>query len=462
MRLNRLLNKLNPLSMIKQQLYFLGIGGIGMSALAQYFIQQGHEVYGYDRIETEITDKLIQMGAKVHTDDRVDRIPSVCKNKANTTVVFTPAIPQDSPQLEFFKANGFDLMKRSEVLGELSKDFYCLAVGGTHGKTTTSSILAHLLRECGKKITAFLGGISSNFGSNFISDGKDYMVVEADEFDRSFLTLHPDLLCITSIDSDHLDIYKNFENLETSFQSFADLVSSPNQRWVREGLDVSGISFGTSKQAEVWVEHVRVENGHYVFDFHNRNQTIKNLQICLPGEHNLMNAIVAIAMAVSVGCDPKSISTALQNFRGVDRRFSVRIEKPTVVIDDYAHHPTEINQMANAVEQFYPFAKRIAVFQPHLFSRTRDFCEGFAKSLSHFDHTILLDIYPARELPIPGVSSQSIREMMSGTAEIVSKAQLPERVADADADVVVVMGAGDIADHVQPIVEHLKRTYYVG
>ena len=448
--------------MIKQQLYFLGIGGIGMSALAQYFIQQGHDVYGYDRIETEITDKLIQIGAKVYTDERVDRIPSVCKNKANTTVVFTPAIPQDFPQLKFFKANEFDVFKRSQVLGELSKDLYCLAVGGTHGKTTTSSILAHLLRESGKKITAFLGGISSNFGSNFISEGNEYMVVEADEFDHSFLTLHPDLLCITSLDADHLDIYQNAENLEDSFQSFAALVSNPNHRLVREGLDVSGVTFGTSKHAEVRVDRVRIENGHYVFDFHSKDQILKNLQLRLPGKHNLMNATVAIAMALSVGCDPQSISTALQHFRGVDRRFSIRIEEPSVVIDDYAHHPTEINTMADAVKQFYPSAKRIAVFQPHLFSRTRDFCKEFAESLSQFDHTILLDIYPARELPIPGVSSQSILKMMNGSVEIVSKSQLPEKVADAGADVVVVMGAGDIADEVQPIVEHLKRTSYVG
>jgi UDP-N-acetylmuramate--alanine ligase len=445
--------------MIKQQLYFLGIGGIGMSALAQYFIQQGHDVYGYDRIETEITDKLIQIGAKVHTDERVDRIPSVCKNKANTTVVFTPAIPQDFPQLKFFKANEFDVFKRSQVLGELSKDLYCLAVGGTHGKTTTSSILAHLLRESGKKITAFLGGISSNFGSNFISEGNEYMVVEADEFDRSFLTLHPDLLCITSMDADHLDIYQNAENLEDSFQSFAALVSNPNHRLVREGLDVSGVTFGTNKHAEVRVDRVRIENGHYVFDFHSKDQILKNLQLRLPGKHNLMNATVAIAMALSVGCDPQSISTALQHFRGVDRRFSIRIEEPS---DDYAHHPTEINTMADAVKQFYPSAKRIAVFQPHLFSRTRDFCKEFAESLSQFDHTILLDIYPARELPIPGVSSQSILKMMNGSVEIVSKTQLLEKVADAGADVVVVMGAGDIADEVQPIVEHLKRTSYVG
>ena len=264
--------------MIKQQLYFLGIGGIGMSALAQYFIQQGHDVYGYDRIETEITDKLIQIGAKVHTDERVDRIPSVCKNKANTTVVFTPAIPQDFPQLKFFKANEFDVFKRSQVLGELSKDLYCLAVGGTHGKTTTSSILAHLLRESGKKITAFLGGISSNFGSNFISEGNEYMVVEADEFDRSFLTLHPDLLCITSMDADHLDIYQNAENLEDSFQSFAALVSNPNHRLVREGLDVSGVTFGTSKHAEVRVDRVRIENGHYVMKRVERSDT-KDLSV---------------------------------------------------------------------------------------------------------------------------------------------------------------------------------------
>lgn len=448
--------------MIKQQLYFLGIGGIGMSALAQYFIQQGHEVYGYDRIETKITDKLIQMGAKVHTDDRVDRIPSLCKNKVNTTVVFTPAIPKDSPQLEFFKANGFDIFKRSEVLGELSKAVRCLAVGGTHGKTTTSSILAHILRESGKKITAFLGGISSNLGSNFICEGNEFMVVEADEFDRSFLNLHPDHLCITSMDADHMDIYQNMENLETSFQSFASLVSNPNHRWVREGLNVPGITFGTSRQAKVWVDNIRIENGHYVFDFHSKDQMLKDLQFRLPGEHNLMNATVAIAMALSVGCDPQPIATALQRFRGVDRRFSVRIEEPLVVIDDYAHHPTEINQMADAVKQFYPSTKRLAVFQPHLFSRTRDFCEGFAESLSQFDYTILLDIYPARELPIPGITSQSILEMMSGSVEIVSKSQLPKKVADAGADVVVVMGAGDIAGEVQPIVEHLKRTSNVG
>ena len=458
----RLSNKLNLLSMIKQQLYFLGIGGIGMSALAQYFVQQGHDVYGYDRIETEITQKLSQIGATVHTNDSVDSIPAACTDKAKTTVVFTPAIPQDSAQLGFFKANGFDIFKRSEVLGELSKDLHCLAVGGTHGKTTTSSILAHLLRESGKKITAFLGGISSNFGSNFISEGTEHMVVEADEFDRSFLALHPNYLCITSMDADHLDIYQNVENLKMSFQSFASSVSNPNHRWIREGFDVSGVTFGTSKHAEVRVEDVRVEQGHYVFDFYSKDQILKDLKLRLPGQHNLMNATVAIAMALSVGCDPQSIAKALLSFRGVDRRFSIRIEEPLVVIDDYAHHPTEINQMADAVKQFYPSAKRLAVFQPHLFSRTRDFCQGFAESLSRFDHTLLLDIYPARELPIPGITSQSIRDMMSGSVEIVSKSQLPEKVVDAGADVVVVMGAGDIADEVQPIVEHLKWTSYVG
>ena len=218
------------------------------------------------------------------------------------------------------------------------------------------------------------------------------MVVEADEFDRSFLTLHPNLLCITSMDADHLDIYQNVENLETSFRSFAALVSNPNHRWVREGIDVSGITFGTSKHAEVRVEHIRIENGQYIFDFLSKDQTLKDIQLRLPGEHNLMNATVAIAMALSAGCDPQSIGMALQRFRGIERRFSVRIEEPAVVIDDYAHHPTEINQMANAVKQFYPSTKRLAVFQPHLFSRTRDFCEGFAESLSQFDHTILLDI----------------------------------------------------------------------
>ena len=449
--------------MIKQQVYFLGIGGIGMSALAQYFVQQGHDVFGYDGIASDITEKLSQIGATVHHRDSIESIPAACTDKSKTTVVYTPAMPEDSPQFEFFKSTGFNIFKRSEVLGELSREIHCLAVGGTHGKTTTSSILAHLLRESGKKITAFLGGISSNFGSNFISNGTEHMVVEADEFDRSFLELHPDLLCITSMDADHLDIYQNKKNLEKSFKAFASLVSNPHHRWIKDGLEVSGLSFGTASKADVRVQNIKIENGNYVFDFHSTDRMLRNLQFGLPGAHNLMNATVAIAMALSVGCDPNSIAKALQTFKGVDRRFSIRMEEPCVLIDDYAHHPTEIDQMAQSIKEFYPSSqKTIAVFQPHLFSRTRDFCDGFAESLSQFDHTLLLDIYPARELPIPGVTSQSIQDSMRGSAEIVSKNQLLEKVVDACADVVVFMGAGDIAEEVQPIVEHLKRKLYVG
>lgn len=449
--------------MIKQQVYFLGIGGIGMSALAQYFVQQGHDVFGYDGIASEITEKLSQIGATVHHRDSIESIPAACTDKSKTTVVYTPAMPEDSPLFGFFKSTGFNIFKRSEVLGELSREIHCLAVGGTHGKTTTSSILAHLLRESGKKITAFLGGISSNFGSNFICNGTEHMVVEADEFDRSFLELHPDLLCITSMDADHLDIYQNEKNLEKSFKAFASLVSNPHHRWIKDGLEVSGLSFGTASKADVRVQNIKIENGNYVFDFHSTDQMLRNLQFGLPGTHNLMNATVAIAMALSVGCDPNSIAKALQTFKGVDRRFSIRMEEPCVLIDDYAHHPTEIDQMAQSIQEFYPSSeKTIAVFQPHLFSRTRDFCDGFAKSLSQFDHTLLLDIYPARELPISGITSQLIQDSMPGSAEIVSKNQLLEKVVDACADVVVFMGAGDIADEVQPIVEHLKRKLYVG
>ena len=449
--------------MIKQQVYFLGIGGIGMSALAQYFVQQGHDVFGYDGIASEITEKLSQIGATVHHRDNIESIPAACTDKSKTTVVYTPAMPEDSPLFGFFKSTGFNIFKRSEVLGELSREIHCLAVGGTHGKTTTSSILAHLLRESGKKITAFLGGISSNFGSNFICNGTEHMVVEADEFDRSFLELHPDLLCITSMDADHLDIYQNEKNLEKSFKAFASLVSNPHHRWIKDGLEVSGLSFGTASKADVRVQNIKIENGNYVFDFHSTDQMLRNLQFGLPGTHNLMNATVAIAMALSVGCDPNSIAKALQTFKGVERRFSIRMEEPFVLIDDYAHHPTEIDQMAQSIQEFYPSSeKTIAVFQPHLFSRTRDFCDGFAKSLSQFDHTLLLDIYPARELPIPGISSKSIQDSMRGSAEIVSKNQLLEKVVDACADVVVFMGAGDIADEVQPIVEYLKRKLYVG
>ena len=434
-----------------------------MSALAQYFVQQGHDVFGYDGIASEITEKLSQIGATVHHHDSVESIPAACTDKSKTTVVYTPAMPEDSPQFRFFKSTGFDIFKRSEVLGELSKEIHCLAVGGTHGKTTTSSILAHLLRESGKKITAFLGGISTNFGSNFISDGTEHMVVEADEFDRSFLKLHPDLLCITSMDADHLDIYQNEKNLEKSFKAFASLVSNPHHRWIKDGLELSGLSFGTASKADVRVQNIKIENGNYVFDFYSTDQMLRNLQFSLPGAHNLMNATVAIAMALSVGCDPNSIAKALQTFKGVERRFSIRMEEPFVLIDDYAHHPTEIDQMSQSIQEFYPSSnKTIAVFQPHLFSRTRDFCDGFAESLSQFDHTLLLDIYPARELPITGITSQSIQDKMRGSAEIVSKNQLLEKVVDACADVVVFMGAGDIADEVQPIVENLKRKSYVG
>ncbi|MEE3020199.1 MAG: UDP-N-acetylmuramate--L-alanine ligase, partial [Bacteroidota bacterium] len=411
--------------MIKQKVYFLGIGGIGMSALAQYFVQQGHDVFGYDGIASEITEKLSQIGATVHHRDNIESIPAACTDKSKTTVVYTPAMPEDSPLFGFFKSTGFNIFKRSEVLGELSREIHCLAVGGTHGKTTTSSILAHLLRESGKKITAFLGGISSNFGSNFICNGTEHMVVEADEFDRSFLELHPDLLCITSMDADHLDIYQNEKNLEKSFKAFASLVSNPHHRWIKDGLELSGLSFGTASKADVRVQNIKIENGNYVFDFHSTDQMLRNLQFGLPGAHNLMNATVAIAMALSVGCDPNSIAKALQTFKGVERRFSIRMEEPFVLIDDYAHHPTEIDQMAQSIQEFYPSSqKTIAVFQPHLFSRTRDFCDGFAESLSQFDHTLLLDIYPARELPIPGVSSKSIQDSMRGSAEIVSKNQL--------------------------------------
>lgn len=449
--------------MIKQQVFFLGIGGIGMSALAQYFIQQGHDVYGYDREQSKITEMLIHIGAKVQQIDSVESIPLACTDKTKTTVVYTPAISEKSLQFRFFKANEFDIFKRAEVLGELSKATHCLAVGGTHGKTTTSSILAHLLRQSGKKITAFLGGISSNFESNFICEGTDHLVVEADEFDRSFLRLHPDLLCITSMDADHLDIYKNRKNLHSSFNAFASLVSNPHGRWMKEGLEISGLSFGTTTNADAQARNIKIENGHYVFDFYSQNQTLIDLHFGLPGQHNLMNATVAIAMALSVGCDEKSIAKALQNFKGVDRRFTLRMTQPFVLIDDYAHHPTEINQMAQAVQEFYPSSKKtVAVFQPHLFSRTRDFCKEFAESLSEFDHTILLDIYPAREAPIPGVTSQSVRDLMNGSVEIVSKNQLLEKVVATSADVVVVMGAGDIADEVQPIVEHLKPKSYAG
>ncbi|MBE98370.1 UDP-N-acetylmuramate--L-alanine ligase [Flavobacterium coralii] len=433
--------------------YFIGIGGIGMSALARYFKFIGKNVAGYDRTPTHLTDELKAEGIHIHFDDKVELIELPYLNKEHTLVVVTPAVPKHHLQWNYFVQNGFEIKKRAEVLGIITKDTFCFAVAGTHGKTTTSSILGHVLHQNGVDVTAFLGGIVENYNSNIIGNGKTVTVVEADEFDRSFLHLHPDIACVTSMDADHLDIYGNTEAIEESFREFAAKVEKKEHLFVTAGLPLQAVTIGINDGSQFSVQNISIDNGWYVFDVVTPSETVKNLRFALPGRHNLTNALLAFAMAYTYGVAAEGIAEALQSFRGVRRRFSYQIKKPGMVyIDDYAHHPTEINAVHQAVTELYPDEKVLAVFQPHLFSRTKDFAEGFAKSLSAFENIVLLDIYPAREEPIEGVTSQWLLDMIENPEKrLVSKADLIPLLKMTDAKVVVTIGAGDIGEMVPEI-----------
>ena len=384
--------------------YFIGIGGIGMSAIANYFKYNGKNVAGYDKTSTKITDSLQALGIEVHFEDSVDLIDKAFKNIEETLVIYTPAVPSEHSELNYFLTNNFEVLKRSEILGEITKNTTCLAVAGTHGKTTTSALLGHILKVANANATSFLGGISENYNSNLILGGSEISVVEADEFDRSFLRLFPNIACITSMDADHLDIYEDLSQLESAFVEFSKLVS--NTLIIRKGLPIKGITYGIEEDADFNAENIRITNGVYTFDLKTPKEYIKNIQINIPGRHNVLNAVAALAMANSIGIPLQVIAEALLSFKGIKRRFSYKIKSDhLVLIDDYAHHPTEINALVDSVREMYPSQEILGIFQPHLFSRTRDFADDFAKSLSRFDELILLDIYPARELPIKGVNS---------------------------------------------------------
>lgn len=441
--------------MTKEPIYFVGIGGIGMSGVAQYFLAQGHPVAGYDRTLTPLTDKLVSLGAEVTDREEVSEIPEAFTNPLKTKVIYTPAIPSKSPLLTYFMSGGFTLKKRAEIIGEISATMPCLAVAGTHGKTTTTSLLMHLLRSSGKKSTAFLGGIAENIGSNFLLDGQEVMVAEADEFDRSFMHLCPTALALTSMDADHLDIYGTGEELRKTFKAFTQKVM-PEKRFVRFGLQVDGQTFGI-EEGDYRIVNLRTQEGCYVFDFKTPNTKLSNLKLPYPGQHNLLNAAAALALALEVGCEVETLQNGLASFKGVDRRFSIRMKSPKIVIDDYAHHPTEINAVADALVEFYPNKRKLGVFQPHLFSRTIDFVEGFKKALARFDEVLLLDIYPARELPMEGVTSRLLIDDTHANTQLISKVDLPSKVVESSAEVVAIMGAGDIAFEVQTILQTLKN-----
>jgi UDP-N-acetylmuramate--alanine ligase len=447
--------------------YFIGIGGIGMSALARYFQNIGKNVSGYDKTPTMLTAELMANGMSIHFEDNISLIPSDYYVE-NTLVIITPAVPISHSEWNYFLERDYVVKKRAEVLGIITKDTFCFAVAGTHGKTTTSSILGHILFESGADVTAFIGGIVENYHSNLIGNGKTVTVVEADEFDRSFLHLHPNIACVTSMDADHLDIYGDATAIEDSFREFADKVENKNNLFVSRGLPLDGIQIEIiDKQSQIpplgvrglfIAFNIRIENGFYVFDVQTPSEIIKNLQFGLPGRHNLMNALMALAMAKTYGTPTESIANALASFKGIQRRFSYQIKSEKLVyIDDYAHHPTEINAVHQAVRELYPNQKVLAIFQPHLFSRTKDFADDFAKSLSQFDEVILLDIYPARELPMEGItSSWLLSKMEKNHKKLVSKDALIPSILESDAKIIVTIGAGDIGELVPKIKEALS------
>jgi UDP-N-acetylmuramate--alanine ligase len=436
-------------------IYFIGIGGIGMSALARYFNAKGNRVSGYDKTKTEITDSLETLGITIHFKDDINAIEKQFLNPEATFVVYTPAIPETHSEFNYFKNNGFNILKRSEILGEITKNTFCLAVAGTHGKTTTTSILGHLLKECNVEVTAFLGGISENYNSNLILNGTKVTVVEADEFDRSFLTLSPDFACITSMDADHLDIYGKPEALQESFIEFSNKLKPNGKLFIKNGLPLKGITYGIEDDSDYSVQHIKIENGTYVFDVKTPSTVLKNFKFNLPGRHNLSNALIALAMAVEYGCPYQQLAKALASYKGVKRRFSYHIKTDDLVfIDDYAHHPEEINAVHQAVREMYPNKKVLAIFQPHLFSRTQDFADDFAKKLALFDEVILLDIYPAREIPIDGITSKWLLNKIDNKhKKLIHKSEIISEVKKTKADIILTIGAGDIGEE----VKHIKK-----
>ena len=432
-----------------------------MSALARYFKFIGKEVAGYDKTETPLTLELSGHAISVHYEDDLELVPKQFLNPKETLVVYTPAVKTSHSEYQYFLHNDFVIKKRSEVLGLITQDSFCFAVAGTHGKTTTSSILAHLLRETGTPLTAFLGGISEDFNSNFLLEGTEYSVVEADEFDRSFLRLSPNVACITSMDADHLDIYGDASELQKSFRQFVDRIKPGGKLFVRNGLPLEGITYGIEDDSDYCIRNIRVEHGAYIFDLGTPEGTFFGVKFNKPGRHNLLNGLVAFAMAIQAGSPPYRLAEALASFKGVQRRFSYRIKNEDfVLIDDYAHHPTEIDAVYDAISEMHPNKRVLAIFQPHLFSRTRDFGDDFAKSLSKFSSVLLLEIYPAREEPMEGINSAWLmRKMTNPQKKIVEKGDLVKEIKDQNPEVLVMMGAGDIGLEIMKVKKELEYAH---
>lgn len=448
------------LELIKR-VYFVGIGGIGMSAIARYFRKRGCLVVGYDKTHTVLTAALEEEGIIISYQDDMATVPAEFATPSpETLIVYTPAIPKDAVLLNGFRNAGFDLKKRSQVLGIISKGQFCIAVAGTHGKTTTSTIIAHILTATGYGCTAFLGGIATNYKSNFLIGDNDVVVVEADEYDRSFLTLHPDIAVITSMDADHLDIYGDAAQLHESFGLFAGQLEEGGTLFLKKGLPLqNGITYGALPGADAEARDLRVSGSDFVFDYRDADHSISDIHLMLPGRHNVENATVAIAAALKLGIDPEKIKQAVASFEGVKRRFEYIVKtEQHIYIDDYAHHPEELRACFDAVRQLYPERQLTVIFQPHLFTRTRDFADGFAEVLSTADELLLLDIYPARELPLEGINAEFLLNKLSlKNARVISKADTLEYIKNEKPGLLLTVGAGDIDTLIVPLKDILKN-----
>ena len=434
------------------KIYFIGIGGIGMSSLALYFLDKSKTVGGYDKTKTDLTINLQNRGAFIHYNLKISEIPLEFRNKQDTLIIYTPAISKDNIELDFFIKNKYKLLKRSEVLGLISKNKFCIAIAGTHGKTTTSIILSHLLYENNISFTSFVGGISENYNSNYIEKGQDIILVEADEFDRSFLTLKPNIACITSIDMDHLDIYNSKKELQNSFNEFASNLEKDGMLFKNFDLGIDGFSYGFDSNADYSIANYKNINDSSFFDILYKNGKCENIKFEMPGKHNASNALAAFAICKNLKINDADLKKSLGTFSGVKRRFTYVLRSPKILIDDYAHHPKEIRAIQNSIFSLYPEKIIMAIFQPHLFSRTRDFMDEFAKSLSMFHEIVLLDIYPAREEPIKDInSSKLLNKINNNNKKLLQKIELKNHIINSDADVIVVMGAGDISNEVEKI-----------
>jgi len=443
----------------KPNIYMIGIGGIGMSALARYFSSIGKSVAGYDRTPTSLCSALEGEGINIHYEDNLDKIDRKFKDKETTTVIYTPAIPEEMGELAYFSEKGFEMLKRARALGKITEAHTCLAVAGTHGKTTTSALLAHIFKSNGVDIAAFLGGISSNYQTNFLPPGKsDILVAEADEYDRSFLQLKPAGGIITSIDSDHLDIYGKPEELTATFLQFRDCIR--DLAIVHKNTGLPGTTYGIDNESDYCGTNVRIENHAYIFDLKLPDGTVLNDITCgLPGRHNVENAIAAAALALNFGLNSAQVKEGISSFKGVRRRFEYHIKRDRLIyIDDYAHHPAEINALITSVRELYPAKKITGIFQPHLYSRTRDFEDDFVTALNRLDELILMDIYPAREKPIPGISSSALFAKIEAPEKYhLSTTEILTHFGNNKPEVVLTIGAGDIDRIINPLKMKLSQ-----